>query len=175
MIARHVDRIRIAERVLAAGLPIALYGHGWADIPRFATYARGPVAPGDDLRRMYQRHKVVLHINTRCNLHPRVLEAAAAGGFVLARSDGDWDFAPGGVADCLEVGRELCVFTDEADLVAKIRRAFTDEPWRQSFARAARARVHRDHNYVQRAAAMLRALELRLAEALADGAVENAA
>lgn len=172
MIARHVDRVRVADRIIDAGLPIALYGRGWADIERFAPHVRGTVAPGDELRRMYQRHKVVLHINTRCNLHPRVLEAAAAGGFVLARSDGDYDFAPGGVSDCLEVGRELCLFGDADDMVAKIRRAFTDEPWRQGFVRAARARVHRDHTYRARAAAMLAVLERRLAFALADTTVD---
>ncbi len=172
MIARHVDRVRVADRILEAGLPIALYGRGWSDIERFAPYVRGTVAPGDELRRLYQRHKVVLHINTRCNLHPRVLEAGAAGGFVLARSDGDYDFAPGGVAECLEVGRELCLFRDADDMVAKIRRAFTDEAWRQGFVQAARARVRRDHTYGARASAMLATLERRLAFALADTTVD---
>ncbi len=163
MIARHVDRVRIADCILAAGLPLVLYGRGWADIERFAPHARGAIAPGEPLRRMYQGHKVVLHINTRCNLHPRVLEAGAAGGFVLARSDGDFDLVPGGVSDFLEVGRELCVFTDPADLVAKIRRAFTDEPWRQRFVQAARQRVRRDHTYAERARAMLDAVQRQLA------------
>jgi hypothetical protein len=172
MIARHVDRVRVADRIIAAGLPIALYGRGWSDIERFAPHARGTVAPGEELRRLYQRHKVVLHINTRCNLHPRVLEAAAAGGFVLARSDGDYDFAPGGVSDCLEVGREICLFGDADDMVVKIRRAFTDEPWRQSYVQAAQRRVHRDHTYAARAAAMLAVLERRLAFALADTTVD---
>jgi len=162
ILARHVDRIRIADQLLSAGVPVALFGNGWADIPRFAAHARGPVAAGDALRDLYQRHKVVLHINTRCNLHPRVLEASAAGGFVLARSDGDWDLGPHGVSQHLEVGRELCVFTDATDLIAKIRRAFADEPWRQGFVRAARARVLRDHTYVARARTLLAALEQQL-------------
>jgi hypothetical protein len=165
ILARHVDRVRIADQLLAAGVPVALFGNGWADIPRFAAHAHGAVAPGDALRDLYQRHKVVLHINTRCNLHPRVLEASAAGGFVLARSDGEWDLGPCGVSQHLEVGRELCVFTDEADLIAKIRRAFADEPWRQGFVQAARARVLRDHTYVARARTMLAALEQQLAAA----------
>lgn len=166
MVARHVDRVRVADRMLAAGIPVALYGRGWAEIERFAPYARGLVEPGDALRRMYQRHKVVLHINTRCNLHPRVLEAAAAGAFVLARSDGDWDFAPGSVGDYLAVGRELCVFEDGDDMIAKIRRAFADESWRQGFVQSARARVHRDHTYAQRAQRIVAALGRRLARVL---------
>jgi spore maturation protein CgeB len=166
MVARHVDRVRVADRMLAADIPVALYGRGWAEIERFAPHARGLIEPGDALRRMYQRHKVVLHINTRCNLHPRVLEAAAAGGFVLARSDGEWDFAPGSVGDYLVVGRELCVFDDGDDMVAKIRRAFTDETWRRDFVESARARVHLDHTYAQRAQRMLAALDHRLAAVL---------
>jgi hypothetical protein len=166
ILARHVDRVRIADRLLDAGIPVALFGNGWADIPRFAPHARGPVAPGVALRETYQRHKVVLHINTRCNLHPRVLEASAAGGFVLARSDGEFDLSEHGVSQHLEIGRELCVFTDTDDMIAKIRRAFADEPWRQDFVRAARARVLRDHTFVARARTMLAALEARLAVAL---------
>jgi Glycosyl transferases group 1 len=159
MIARHVDRVKVADRVLAAGLPIALYGRGWARIERFAAHHRGQLVPGPELRRMYQSHAVVLHINTRCNLHPRVLEAAACGGFVLARSDGDYDFAPGGVDGCLRVGTELCLFDDWDDMIAKIRRAFTDAPWRSRFARAGHDRVHAEHTYRARAATILAELQ----------------
>lgn len=166
ILARHVDRVRIADQLLGAGIPVALFGNGWADIPRFAAHARGPVAPGAALREMYQRHKVVLHINTRCNLHPRVLEASAAGGFVLARSDGEFDLGEHGVSQHLEVDRELCVFTDPSDMIAKIRRAFADEPWRRGFVQAARARVLRDHTFVARARTIVAALEARLAAVL---------
>jgi hypothetical protein len=174
IIARHVDRVRIADTLIAAGIPVALFGNGWSDIPRFAAHAKGIVAPGPALRELYQRHKVVLHINTRCNLHLRVLEASAAGGFVLARSEGDWDLGPLGVNDHLAVDRELCVFTDEADLVVKVRRAFTDEPWRQGFVQAARARVLRDHTYVERARTMLAEVERHLGVVL-EGEVAGAA
>ncbi|MBX7083687.1 MAG: glycosyltransferase, partial [Nannocystaceae bacterium] len=162
LLARHVERVRVADELLDAGVPLSLYGRGWAEIPRFAPHARGEVAPGPALREMYQRHKVVLHINTRCNLHPRVLEAMASGGFVLARSDGDYDHAPGGVAEALEPDRELCLFVDRDDMLAKIRRALDDEPWRQGFVRAGAARVHADHTYRARARTMVAALHQRL-------------
>lgn len=162
MVARHVDRVRIADLVLAAGLPLALYGRGWETIERFKPHHRGLVTPGPELRAMYQRHKVILHINTRCNLHPRVLEASACGAFVLGRSDGHLDFDVTGVDRCLKVGSELCLFDGDADLVAKIRRAFADETWRRGFTDRARARVLRDHTYGARAAAMLAALREHL-------------
>lgn len=154
-VGRHLDRLRIAETLLAAGLPLACYGRGWESLPRFAGCARGLVAPGDALRRVYRRHKVVLHINIRCNMHPRVLEATLAGGFVLARSDGPHDAAVGGIAESFDVGRELCLFGDLDDLVHKARRALTDESWRRSFIAAGRDRVLRSHTYRHRAEAML--------------------
>lgn len=154
-VGRHHDRLRIAETLQDAGVPLACYGRGWAELPRFAAQARGLVPPGDALRRVYRRHKVVLHINIRCNMHPRVLEGMLAGGFVLARSDGAYDTAPGGIAECFDLERELCLFSDLDDLVAKARRAFTDEPWRRSFIVAGRERVLGSHTYRHRAEAML--------------------
>lgn len=161
IVSRHVDRVKIADRVLAAGLPLALYGSGWETIERFVPHHRGALAPGPALRRMYQSHAVVLHINTRCNLHPRVLESAACAGFVLARSDGDFDYAPGSVDGCLTIGEQLCLFTDFDDMIAKARRAMTDEAWRSGFARAGHDRVHADHTFAARAQHMLEALASR--------------
>lgn len=175
LVARHVERTRVADEILSAGLPLRLYGRGWDRIERFAPHAHGEVAAGADLRAMYQRHKVVLHINTRCNLHPRVLEAAASGGFVLARSDGDFDWADGGVHDALEIGRELCLFDDPADMLAKLRRALDDEPWRRAFASAAHDRVHADHTYVQRARTIVDALHARLRAVVEARATQPAA
>ncbi|HWB79392.1 MAG TPA: glycosyltransferase [Nannocystaceae bacterium] len=166
MIARHVDRVKVADAVLAAGLPIALFGRGWPKIDRFKAHHRGELAPGAALRKMYQEHAVVLHINTRCNLHPRVLECAASGGFVLARSDGDYDFAPGGVNEALTVGKELCLFTDEADMIAKIRRAFDEPQWREGFVQAGHDRVHAEHGYEARASAIVASLHQQLATLL---------
>ena len=106
MFARRLDRIRVADTVLAAGLPLRLYGRGWERVPRFAGHYRGVVTPGEPLRRVLREHKVVLHINGECNLHPRVLEGFCAGGFVLGRHE-DSDDIPGETADQFAIGREL--------------------------------------------------------------------
>jgi len=159
---RHSDRLRIADALLAAGLPLALYGRGWEAIPRFSGSLRGVVAPGEALRAVYQRHKVILHINTRCNMHPRVIETMLAGGFVLARSDGDFDTTPGGTGDYFAIDRELCLFRDLPDLQAKAARALHDEAWRQGVSEAGRERVLREHTYRHRAERMLERLRLVL-------------
>lgn len=177
LLTRVIDRMQIAEAVIEAGLPIRLYGRGWEQRERFVPHHRGIVAPGEALRDLYVTHKVVLHINQNCNVHPRVLEAMCAGGFVLARDDGHHDDpnAPDWVGHQFELGRELCLFTDRADMVAKIRRAFDDEPWRQRMIAAGQARVRRDHTYRARAIAMLAELERRLRAGLDDARSPEAA
>lgn len=157
-VSRHVDRLRVADAIREAGLPLACYGRGWDEIERFAPLARGCVRPGQELRSLYQKHKVVLHVNTHCNVHPRVLEAMSSGGFVLARSDGDYDYAAGGLADHFEIGREICLFADNRDLVRTVERAFEDEPWRRAFVEAGRARVLESHTFRHRAETMLSAV-----------------
>jgi hypothetical protein len=156
-IARRLDRLRVADVLLRAGLPLALYGRGWDAIPRFAPHHRGTVAPGAPIRAVYAQHKVVLHINRGCNLHPRLLEGFLAGAFVLARHD-PADDLPGETVDQLEYGKEIVLFHDDAELVALAERALRNEPWRASVVAAAQARIKRDHTFVQRAAVVLRDL-----------------
>ncbi|TPV96321.1 MAG: glycosyltransferase family 1 protein [Myxococcales bacterium FL481] len=168
LLSRDRDRISIASALLDAGVPLSLYGRGWDRVERFVPHARGVVQPGPELGRLYRSHKVVLHINQTCNLHVRVLEALSVGAFVLARAAGPLDAAPGGAATALEIGRELCLFTDAVDMVAKIRRAFTDEAWRSDMARRGRDRVMRDHTYRARAATMIEALHGRLRDVAHD-------
>jgi hypothetical protein len=161
MFARRLDRLRVADAVLAAGLPLRLYGRGWEKVARFAPHVRGVVQPGEPLRQVLRGHKVVLHINGECNLHPRVLEGFCAGGFVLGRHE-DSDDLPGETADQLAIGRELHLFRDEGEMVELIRRALEDEGWRRGVIEAARARIAADHTYGNRVEVILRDLRARL-------------
>ena len=161
MFARRLDRLRVADAVLAAGLPLALHGRGWETVPRFRPHARGVVAPGESLRRLFRESKVVLHINGECNLHPRVLDGFSAGGFVLGRHE-DSDDLPGETADQFDLGRELLLFRDDEEMARLIRRALTDEPWRRGVIAAAQARIQRAHTYENRAAIILGDLDRRL-------------
>ncbi len=161
MVARSQDRIRVADAVLRAGLPLALYGLGWHELVRFRGHARGVVSAGEPLREVLRSHKVVLHINRGCNMHPRVLEGFSAGGFVIARRDAADDF-PGETADQFAIGRELHLFDGEADMVALIRRALQDEPWRRATIAAAQARIRAQHTYRNRAESLLEHLRRAL-------------
>lgn len=153
--ARWHDRVGIAKALARAGIALALYGKGWDKIPELAKFSKGSVAQGAELSRVYQSHKVVLHINRNCNVHPRVLECMLAGTLVIARSNGEDDRAQGGLNDYLEIDREICVFEKVEDLVGIIHRAFQDEAWRRNMISAGQARARRDHSYLARARAML--------------------
>jgi hypothetical protein len=167
-VARFVDRLRVAEGLRRRGVPLALYGRGWENIPSFAPFARGTVS-GAELARVYRDHKVVLHVNRGCNFHMRVLEATAAGGFVLARSEHN-DHVPGELADSFELGRDLYVFQNEAELVALALRAFDDEAWRRSTIESAYARVKTTHTYAARASTIVERVRERMTRAMKEAA-----
>ena len=96
----------------------------------------------------------MLHVNRGMNMHNRVFEGFASGGFVLARREMNDDH-PGGFAQNMAVGREIMLFWTQAELVELVRRAIEDEPWRQGAIAAGRARVLADHTYENRVTLML--------------------
>lgn len=163
-VARRLDRVEVALALVEAEVAVDLYGKGWNDIPKLAEYSRGSVNQGKDLCAIYQSHKVVLHINQNCNLHPRVLESISAGAFVVARKNGNQDAQPGGVCDYLELGRELCVYTNTKELEEICKRAFRDETWRQAFIERGRKRVLKEHRYAARAHTILQELIVVLSQ-----------
>ena len=165
-VARRLDRLRVADALLRAKIPLALYGRGWETIARFAPFHRGTVAPGAPIREVFATHQVVLHINRGCNLHPRLLEGLLAGAFVLGRHD-PTDELPGETIDQFVLGQELILFRDEADLVTLAERALHDEAWRSQVVAAAQARIRRDHTFVRRAEVILQDLRRLLPAALA--------
>jgi hypothetical protein len=168
MLARAMERIGLADKLLDAEVPLALYGKGWDQLPRFAPHHRGPVAPGAPLRQVLRGHKVVLHVNRGCNVHPRLLEGFAAGGFVVGKHEAS-DDAPGDTRDQFVLGEELHLYRDDDELLALIARARSDEPWRRSVITAARARIRRSHTYESRATMIIAAVAAGLARHLRVG------
>jgi len=87
---RHVALGWIADWADATGRSLALWGNGWDKYPRFAKYARGPSANGEELRRIYQASKINLQLTSMGFFHQRALDGLMAGGLVLGRrSDAD--------------------------------------------------------------------------------------
>lgn len=152
---RRQHRILFVDLLTAAGIDCALYGEGWDEIDRFRPMSRGVVANGRPLAEVYQRHKVVLHLGI--NLHFRVMEALACGGFVIILQHPE-DMALGGVQQVLDVGRDIMLFTSEAEMVALVRKAFTDKHWRRQVADRGRGRVLSSCSYRERAKFILDSL-----------------
>lgn len=150
MLSRMLDRIRVVTWILEAGYPVALFGDGWDKFDAFKPYHLGRLAPGAQIRQVFQRSKIVLHVNNNINLHMRVFEAMSSGGFVIARTNSS-DHLPGGLHEHLEVGKEIVLFETRQELVGILERAYNDEPWRQSIIEAGKNRVLADHCYSNRA------------------------
>jgi hypothetical protein len=81
-IYRHV----VLEWADELGVEMHLYGQGWSNHPRFARYARDPVAHGAELNVAYQAARRCLHLNIAQGLHQRLHEIAASGANLLLRS-----------------------------------------------------------------------------------------
>ena len=68
---------------------LALFGLNWES--DFAAYAKGNLAPGFPLARVFQRSKINIQLNGDTLFHNRLLEIFAAGGFGLSWVPGETD------------------------------------------------------------------------------------
>ncbi len=75
----------VADYCDRSGRTLHLYGNGWSEHPRFAAYARGFAANGEQLRAVYQASRINLQITSYGAVHQRLLDGLAAGGFFLIR------------------------------------------------------------------------------------------
>lgn len=164
---RYLQRIEVVRWAIDAGLRIGLYGAGWEQSKEFAPYARGWVKPGAELRDLYRDALCHLQINLDTNVHTRVFECLASGGVVIARSH-PTDRRPGGLAEHLEIGREVLTFADQDEFVAVVERLREQPAWRREVARHGRERVLREHTYEHRAREILRAVSARLERELGN-------
>jgi len=123
-IFRHEAIHWCAEWAKQRGRSLALFGREWEAHPDFARFARGEVANGDALRLVHQRTRITIQANGYGSLHQRLLDALAAGGFVLTRwNPGDFFRAP------LEViAKEAETAPSLAHLIARIE---SHEPLRR--------------------------------------------
>jgi hypothetical protein len=154
-LARQQDRERIAQRIVRAGLPLSVYGLGWDSMPEFKGMAGGVVPAGPELRQVYRKHRVVLHVNRGCNIHPRVLETMCSGGLVIARWD-PVDDLPGETRD--QLGDALCLFRDHDEMLALFQRAVHDDAFRNELILRGQTRVLEEHTYQARARKVLAGL-----------------
>jgi hypothetical protein len=82
---RHVALEWVADYCRANNKTLRLYGSGWESNPKFAQFAAGFLAPGEEMRAVYQASDINLQIIETGFMHSRVLDGLAAGGFFLYR------------------------------------------------------------------------------------------
>jgi hypothetical protein len=82
---RHVALGWVADYCEKNGATLRLFGQGWDSHPRFARFAAGFLAPGEEMRAVYQASDINLQIIESGFVHSRALDGLAAGGFFLYR------------------------------------------------------------------------------------------
>lgn len=145
------------------GAEFALYGRGWESHPDFSRFARGPVANGADLARLYNRSRINLHVNPQMTTHPRVFEVIASGGFLLAkRIPGGRDTMP--IDRFLPEGDGYLWFETRSEFERLARHFLAAAKERRAIVRRGQARVRSEWNYATRIARLIGIIRARFAE-----------
>lgn len=106
----------------------------------------------EEVGRIYSQSRIVFNTSIAGDVNMRVFEGAASGALMLTDSDAN------GLDDLYEVGREVVVFKDDADLLDKITYYLTHEEERVAIAKAGHLRTQSQHTYVHRIQTMLDAI-----------------
>jgi hypothetical protein len=105
----------------------------------------------DEMSRIYSQSKIVFNTSIAGDVTMRVFEGTACGAMLLT------DTVKNGLGDLFVAGEELVTYTDDADLIAKLRHyldpAHAQE--RERIAEAGYARTRTHHTYEHRAQAIL--------------------
>jgi spore maturation protein CgeB len=153
----YPSRMRLLERLLAAGIPLRLYGGPfprWAGSTPLRAVHAGRAIFGEEKARVFRSAAGVLN-----NLHPgeisgvnaRLFEAAGCGAAVLC------EFRPA-LPDLFAVEDEVLAFRDFDELVGQAHRLLLEPGLTAKVGDAAAARAHQDHTYRRRLEVLLERL-----------------
>jgi len=153
----YPSRMLLLERLLAAGVPLRLYGGGFprwiGRTPLRQVHAGRPVF-GEEKARVFRSAAGVLNTMFPAEIagvNLRLFEAAGCGAAVLT------EFRPT-VPDLFAIGDEVLTFRDFDELVDQARRLLNDSGLSAKLGDAAAARAHHSHTYQQRLTVILEKL-----------------
>ncbi len=153
----YPSRMLLLERLLAAGVPLRLYGGGFprwiGRTPLRQVHAGRPVF-GEEKARVFRSAAGVLNTMFPAEIagvNLRLFEAAGCGAAVLT------EFRPT-VPDLFAIGDEVLTFRDFDELVDQARRLLNDSGLSAKLGDAAAARAHHSHTYQQRLTIILEKL-----------------
>ena len=145
----YPSRIKLLERLLAAGIPLKLYGGRfprWVGPTPLRAVHEGRLIFGEEKAQVYRSAAAVLN-----NLHPaeiygvnaRLFEAAGCGAAVLTE---DRPTLP----DLFSIGDEVLAFRDFDELVDQANRLLSESGLSGKIGDAAAVRAHETHTYRNR-------------------------
>ena len=170
------DRPAVLARLDREGVPVERWGTGWAVTRWHWAAARAPVirAAGgrtllerarartrvdqDQMLAIFEQSRVNLNLvassqGVEAQIKGRTFEVPSCGGFLLdGRSEG--------LDEYLEIGREVIVYDDVEDMVAKAKYYLRHEAERAAVATAGHDRVHAEHTYRHRFQDIFRTMDL---------------
>jgi spore maturation protein CgeB len=153
----YPSRIRLLERLLAAGIPLRLYGPGfprWAGRTPLRDVHAGRCVFGEGKAEVFRSAVAVLN-----NLHPgeiegvnaRLFEAAGVGAAIVT------EYRPA-LTGLFAVGDEVLAFSDFDELVGQATRLLCDDGLSAKLGDAAARRAQESHTYEKRLTALLEKL-----------------
>ncbi len=106
--------------LLKHNVNVKVFGKNWEKIPAFKDISLGPVQNGSELNKIFNQSRINLNLSPGTSYHMKAPELIAARCFMITRRiPYNWDTMP--IETFFTPGKEIILFNDEADLLAKIR------------------------------------------------------
>lgn len=148
-----VGNIALAHRRTARARRLRLIAE------RFHTNDFYRVYMPEEVGRVYSQSRIVFNCSIAGDVTMRIFEGTACGAMVLT------DSVSNGLDELFEVGREVVIYQDDADLLDKIAYYLAHEEEREAIARAGQRRTLGEHTYqhcVQKILSAVSAPDFRL-------------
>jgi glycosyltransferase involved in cell wall biosynthesis len=154
----RIFKSRPIQFLIANGQDVHVYGNNWEKYAEFKLVARGPAKNGRDLNELTNKARICLNNSPGTSLHMRTMEIMGSGAFMLSRNIGP---------DLSSITNyfpkdELALFSNEIDIVDKIRFYLANDEIRSSIARKNHARATELFSYPAIAANIQQSIVERL-------------
>jgi len=132
------------EKIAALGIDLKLYGRDWENHPRLFKYACGIAKNGEELNKIYNASKIILHLQPASTTNPRVFDAMASRGFLLVQY---LNYDLESIENYFEENKEFVFFKDNSDLKKKVSFFLNHPEERERIAQGAYRKIIERYNY----------------------------
>lgn len=164
----HPYRKWLIDHLRCAGVSVEVAGYGWPrgvlaheEMVKLISESRINLNLSNsaswDMRYLFSSWRAMANrIHSKKNveqLKARHFEINGCGGFQLS-------FYVDGLEKYYEIGREIAIYTDPANLIAQVENYLNDEPERESIAKAGHLRTLKEHTFKKRFEFLFNHIEL---------------